>query len=197
MKIKTLKNILNTGYILQNTASFGDLLVGSPYVSDLITVDRKTLKVTPSSVFDKPNAELVSIRNKLQELVDSGEMHDILENNDVIENPITIYRAIYFGEDYVVQKTVCETFGYPNTDIDGYLQYENTHFLSEKEALEHAIRNEESGISFNDSTIERLVKELSEAVQDRTRSVKRNKQFKKRLKELDAGQCEIKEDGNG
>jgi chromosome segregation ATPase len=196
MKIKTLKNILNTGYILQHRTDTGNLCLGSSFVSDLIEVDRKTLKIRVSCIFNERHTELVRLRDKLQELIDSGEIQDIFENNDVIENPITIYRSIYLGEDYVVQKTVCETFGYPNTDIDGYLQYENTHFLSAKEALEHAIRNEEAGISGNDRTIEQVVKQLYEAVQDRTMCVKRTKQFKKRLEELDAGQCEIKEDSN-
>jgi hypothetical protein len=176
MKIKTLQKLLDTNYILQHERCTGNLLIGSECVQELLTVNRATLKVYTTYKF-----KLIQhyIAKQLRELARSGQLRELLENNDVIDNPITIY--IYNRADQVVEKTCCENFGYPNTDINGYLQYNNTTFLTEKEALESAIKDMNTIIRNNTHAIAKLKKELSEHKNMKKNCEIKLKQFQKKL----------------
>ena len=63
--------------------------------------------------------------------------------SDVSDKPtITCWRAD--GDDYEPVACQCEVFGWPNLTVDGQIMYQNTHFLSRKEAWRKIERNIEA-----------------------------------------------------
>jgi hypothetical protein len=160
MKIKTLQNIIGNEYIIQKAPHSGNLIIGTQFISQMLVMSNKTMEIKCDMILrtKKTIDKFNEICQKLEQLKQTHKMRDILDNNDEIENPITVYFYNSFTE--TVEETQVETFGYPNTDINGYLQYENTHFKDQKEAIEYAIRNIEIGIKMNNQTI----KDYSERV---------------------------------
>jgi hypothetical protein len=73
--------------------------------------------------------ELLFIWDKLQGLIDSGGIHDIIYGNDEIEKPL----RVYYVKDGEVRITYTDAFGWPNTTISGELMYENTYFKTLEE----------------------------------------------------------------
>jgi hypothetical protein len=167
MKARKLKKILNdTGYIINNQDDY--IAVGSPLCHNLISVDKKTLKI--KYALDTwntgrqslgHNEELGLIWDKLKELIDNGEIHDIINGNDEIDNPIPVY-SIEEGE-LVVNWT--HEYGWPNTTIDGTFMYENTHFKTRKEAIENGIREYKNRYEYRRERLEEL-KEKIQKIED-------------------------------
>jgi hypothetical protein len=62
-----------------------------------------------------------------------------------------------------VVETQVEEFGYPNTDINGYLQYDSTHYLNKKDALECAISNIKCCIKMYENIIKKGTLELNKS----------------------------------
>ena len=145
MKIRKLKELLGgTEYII---ADFGEYMgVGSPYVHDIFCLYKDDLRITKGRYDNSSigtNDELDRILTKLESLVESGEIQDILDGDDEIEDGITVY-SVKRG-DLVVSTT--DEFGWPNVTHDGVLMYENTHFLTAREAIERGMANAVAGVS--------------------------------------------------
>lgn len=147
MKARLLKKILNnTGYNVHNKPD--KICVGSPLCHDLISVDKKTLNLRYAldysrkgreSLLNKSDSkgenELLFIWDKLQELIDNNEIHDIINGNDILENPLPIYTV----EDGKLIETFTDCYGYPNVTISGEIMYENTFFKTKEEAIKDGI----------------------------------------------------------
>jgi len=162
MKSRKLKKILNdTDYILNNQNDY--IAVGSSLCHNLISVDKKTLKIKYAlDTFNEgkksiKHPELEFIWDKLHELVDSGDIHNIINGNDEIDNPIPIY-TIEGGE---LIETWTDEYGWPNTTIDGTIMYENTHFKTKIEAIDEGIRDYKSRYQYK----QEYLKELKEKLQ--------------------------------
>lgn len=141
MKAKLLKELLNnTGYIVHERS--GKICVGSPMCPELINVDKKTLELKYSldtfhngrKSIDHP--KLAFIWDKLSELIESGQIQEIIDGNDEIDET---YLPIYVAENGSYEKKYTKAFGYPNVTADGELLYDNTSFKTEIEAIEYAI----------------------------------------------------------
>jgi hypothetical protein len=159
MRVKTLKNILQTNYIVANQAN-KYLSIGTELCHNIISIDKETGTVEIIDIFrDDKHAHLNELCEKIKE-IDKDILWSILNENDPIENPIEIYR--YKGTSADVEKTSCEIFGYPETDIDGFLQYEDTHFRTEKQALEKGIKYSKMVIENNNNYIFELIDKLSD-----------------------------------
>ena len=99
MKARLLKKILNDpGYSIANYRDY--IAVGSSLCHDLIKVDVKTLKLTYAldtfkqgrrSLEKDGKSQLLFIWDKLQELIDNGEINSIINENDIIENPLPVF----------------------------------------------------------------------------------------------------------
>lgn len=59
----------------------------------------------------------------------------------------------YKVKDNLVIEVGCEEMKYPLYDNDGDMIYENTHFKTEQQAYESAIKNCEAGVSLLTSSI--------------------------------------------
>lgn len=146
MKARLLTKILNnTGYTVNNNEKY--IAVGSPLCHDLIKVDKETLKVKYAldtfhegrkSLEDRNSKnELLFIWDKLHELIANGEIKDIINGNDEIENPLPVFTC----DDGVLIETFTDKYGYPNTTISGEIMYENTYFKTKEEAISYGIED--------------------------------------------------------
>jgi hypothetical protein len=142
MQSRRLRKLLNdTEYAVHFDE--GKVCIGSPMCSKLITVDTKTFEIKYAlDTFREGrkairSKELEAIWDKLVELIKSGEMKSIVENNDSTAGMFPVYCC----EDGEVQKKFADVFGWPNSTHDGTLMYNNTFFKTEKEAIEYGIND--------------------------------------------------------
>lgn len=170
MKARVLTKILNdTEYIVNNDRDY--IAVGSPLCHNLINLDKKTLKVKyaldtwnegRAALETNSNTELLFIWDKLHELIESGEIQDIINGDDVIENPLPVF---YIEEGLLVESSTDE-YGWPNTTIEGYIMYENTHFDNKEDAIKQGISEHEAFKRLLEEQIEEREKELKEKHKD-------------------------------
>jgi hypothetical protein len=141
MKARKLKKILNnTEYTV---AFYGEYIgIGSLLCHDLIKLDVSTSNIKYAldtwrkgreSVLH--HKELTFIWDKLTELVGSGEINDIINGNDIIDNPLPVYTI----RDGQLLCTVTDAYGWPNTTVEGYMMHDNTYFKTISEAVEYGI----------------------------------------------------------
>lgn len=142
MKARYLKSILGTNRPITDDGE--KVCVGSYMVHDLLSVDKKTLKLRyalgyPSKDRDSiDDDELRGLWDKLQAVIDSGEIKSIIEENDVLENPIPVFT---YNRDFAIVESMTDAIGYPNVTHDGKLMYDNTYFPSETEARCAAVKD--------------------------------------------------------
>ena len=139
MKARLLKKILNdTGYAISNNDTY--IAVGSPMCHNLISVDKATLRVKYAldtfskgrEALTKSSPELLFIWDKLHELIASGEIQDIVNGKDEIENPLPVFTVNSDGE---LIESITDAYGWPNTDDGGICMYNNTHFPTKEQAI--------------------------------------------------------------
>lgn len=167
MKARKLRQILNdTGYSISNHEKY--IAIGSPLCHNLIKVDKETLKVEYAldtfhegrkCLSDKSSTELLFIWDKLHELIESGEIKDIINGKDIIENPLPVFTV----ENGVVVESITDKYGWPNTDDDGICMYENTHFPTKVQAIKYGIKEYQAGAKMTAERIEDIEKDLSKA----------------------------------
>jgi hypothetical protein len=156
MQARKLRKILNnTEYIISNR---GDCIcIGSLSIYSLISVDKKTLLVDYAlDAFNEGrkainHEELLFIWDTLHRLIETGEIHEIIEGKDVIENPLPVF-TINNGE---LAESVTDKYGWPNTDDDGVIMYDNTHFQSKMQALKYGIEE----LSAREECYDRMINE--------------------------------------
>ena len=139
MKARLLKSLLQTTRIVANYPEY--VAIGSGLVHNVISVDKKTFRLKSNfTVYDDP--ELQDIWNKLSDLIISGQMQEIIEGRDVIENPLPVFTVVY-GE---LVESVTDKYGWPNTDDNGVLMFNNTHFPTKDQAIRYGIHELQCGI---------------------------------------------------
>lgn len=165
MKARLLKKLMmDCGYYPNDNDEY--IAMGSAYCHKLISVDKKTLSISyaldysgRSALIGKENKTLLFIWDKFQELIDSGQIHDIINGNDEIENPLTVWTF----EDGKLVETFTDKYGWPNTTYDGKTMFENTYFKTRKEAIEKGLIEYKAGVSLTQSMVneseERLTKQ--------------------------------------
>ena len=164
MKADYLKKLLNT---TRTVADYGDYIaVGSAYVHKLINIEKKTLKLRYAldtfnegrkSLTGKDDNELLDIYDRLQELIDSGEINEIINGNDEIKNPLPVWTI----EEGKLIETYTSAYGYPNTTYDGKLMYDNTYFKTKEGAIEYGISEHSSGVKFYEGRVKEIEAELN------------------------------------
>ena len=168
MKARVLKRLLNdTGYSVAEYENY--IAVGSPLCHDLISVDKDTLKVKYAlDTFNTgrkaiSSEELKEIWDKLHALIASGEIQDIIEGCDVIDNPLPVYTV----EDGLLIETTTDEYGWPNVTVDGKMMHDNTYFKTRDEALAKGIDEVLYGIGFTDTHIIEAETRLAEVKERR------------------------------
>ena len=165
MKARVLTKILNdTKYTVNNQEDC--IAIGSPLCSDLISVDKNTLKI--KLALDtwhegreslERNEELLFIYDKLTEMIESGEIIEIINGKDELENPLPVFTV----DNGVLIETFTDKYGWPNTTIDGDIMYENTYFKTKQKAILHGISELGYSIENVKERIENLELDLEKA----------------------------------
>lgn len=164
MQAKKLKQILNTTYTIQET--FDKICISSYYVTDLIAVDKKTLKLTYAldTFHEGRNAlkseNLEKLWDKLEELIKDGSIKEIIEKNDSIEGMKKFY---YFNSDTKdITESYTDEYGWPNVDYTGKLIYDNNCFETEKEAIDHGIEVLLSDLKYTEKYLNEEIERFTE-----------------------------------
>jgi len=166
MKARLLKKLLNdTKYAVSNHREY--IAIGSPMCHDLISVNKETLKVRYAlDTFREgrksiKSEELEFIWDKLHELIETGQIQDIINGKDEIENPLPVFTVT----DGKLVESITDAYGWPNTDDDGICMYENTHFPTAEQAIEYGIKEYKAGERLTLDRIEEIEKDLSKVKQ--------------------------------
>lgn len=131
---KAVKEHYRIEHIVQVTSA--GLCVGSGYIHDLITVDRRVVRSKFRSAVD----ELGRIEREMN--ADIDKLVELVEQEDIFERSITVYT---YSDGEIIEKQ-CEEVGWPNVTHDGELMYENSHSTDRAQVLEWAIKDETHGI---------------------------------------------------
>jgi hypothetical protein len=163
MQSRKLRKILNdTKYSIHEIED--SICIGSPLCSQLITVDKKTLKIkyaldTFNTGRESINSEeLMFIWDKLIELIKNGEIKNIISLNDSTVNMFPVYSH----ENGEIIEKFTDIFGWPNSTHDGELMYENIHFKTKEEAIKKGIEELKIEIKYISENICEQEKELEE-----------------------------------
>jgi hypothetical protein len=164
MKARLLRKVLNnTDYSISNHDEY--IAVGSPLCHNLISVDKKTMAVKYAlDAFKKGreairNQELGFIWDKLHDLISSGEINDIINGKDEIENPLPVFTVV--GGQLI--ESVTDKYGWPNTDDNGVCMHDNTHFPTKEQAIDYGIRENEIGAEIYKNRVSELMQEIEKA----------------------------------
>ena len=185
MKAQYLKEFLdNTGYNVH--AEGRNILIGSPMCSTLISVNVDEMKIRYAlDTFNngwktalKAKHELYTICTKLEELISTGELIEIFNGKDELENSVKVYTC----ENGELIEHNATGYGWPNTTENGELIYDNTHFRAAKTALLKAIEECKSNIDFLTRREKELQKELEEVVSEIETAQNNLLRYKEQLK---------------
>ena len=150
---KTLKDYFGIGHHVQ--VSDRGILIGSGYVSDLITINGTTGELEENATFSS------FAREKYPALLEASpnERLRLIQAQDVFTAAIPVYT--YKGGEIVQE--LCETPGWPNVTHDGNLMYENSHSTDKATVIAWAKRSTASAVHYLKEDIARRENDLTEA----------------------------------
>lgn len=133
--------------------SDGQLVIGSPMMPKIVIIDFKSGQILKdgigSSFLKKHYPEILT--------VDSEKIKELLAQEDNFSSNI---KKVFRFKNGVIEEKLTEETNFPNVTHDGTLIYDNELFNNYSEALEKAVVNEKSSLSFLENDIKRLEKEL-------------------------------------
>jgi hypothetical protein len=154
MKALTLRKLLDIkkgseNYIVRNYTKdeIDYIAVGEKHWPAVFSVNKKTLEATYQVDF----CEKSQVFAKLKELVKTDVIHDIINGDDVIENPITVFSVT---DGVLIQAEVDPEM--PNVERNG--NYLGDIFPTREEAVADAINKYKGFLKYETS----LIKEIKE-----------------------------------
>lgn len=125
---KTFKEHFGIEHIVQ--VRDWNILIWSPYISDLIVVSKEWVM----KKFERSNVRLNSVQEKILNTPNS-ELQSLINKKDVFEKSIPVYTWDFWR----IQKRYCEEPGRPNICHDGTMMYENTYTEDIKHAKKECV----------------------------------------------------------
>jgi hypothetical protein len=157
MQARKLRRILNdTKYTVGNYGEY--IAIGSPLCHDLIKINKSDYGFKLAlDTFNKGrasigNKELTFIYDKLKELAESGELREIIDQDDELENPLHVFTVT----DGKLVSTFTDEYGWPNTTVDGTIMHDNNYFKTAKQAIKYGIREAEASIEMCSRTLSEI-----------------------------------------
>lgn len=164
MQARKLQQILNTTRTIQETED--KICVSSYFIYDLISIDKKTLKLSYAmDTFHKgkealKSEELEQIWDKLEEMIKNGNIKSIIENNDPIDNMKEFW---YFDSiNNKIVKSYTDNRCWPNVDYTGKIIYDNTSFDTFEECKKYAIKDLSSQLDFTRKRLYQTTKSFTD-----------------------------------
>ena len=112
------------------------ILIGSPYISDIIVIRISDAKILKRYGDGHVNGLLNELQPRLDEDEKNGTLKRLIDEPDRFGQ---LYPA-YCIEDYRhIVKMRCEEYGYPNVTTSGKLMYENTFTPDEETARKYLL----------------------------------------------------------
>lgn len=163
MKARALKKRLNTGYVVHDG---GDrICLASALCHDLLSVSKDGLKIKYAlDTFQEGkksarSQEILSAWDGLEQLIASGEIKEFIEGQDDLEKHLPVFS--YEGKDFQIVESLTDEYGWPNTDINGRLMYDNLWFATKKEAIDRAINECKLGIKWRKEALQEKQQEIA------------------------------------
>jgi len=151
---KNIKEHFRISHIVQ--VMEGKVLIGSAYISEIITIkDDGTCKWT-SSIGPGSNGNLARYFKEMS--ADPAKVRELIEAPDAFAKSITVYT--YDGG--VILEKKCEEPGWPNITHDGLIQYENTFSVDKAKVIQWAIENARCGVSLTENRIQEIEADLQQ-----------------------------------
>lgn len=135
----------------------GEILIGSPYVSDLITI-RNDGTIVPNRIV-RDDGKLGGYMDEMRE--DVPKLLELMHSPDVFERSIPVFT--YDGANIV--EDACEELGWPNVTHRGALMYENTFFADRDDAVRKALSSARYGVQAWTEHVEEARRHLVEKEQ--------------------------------
>lgn len=135
----------------------GKLIIGSDFVSDLVSIELSTGVVQANNTFP------TFLQKHYPQLLDveSSEILILLNKEDTFSDSIKVFTY----EDDVLLEKHCEKLGWPNITHDGELMYENTFSTDKYEIIKKIKRNLHLDLQFKARRKAELITEL-ESIQN-------------------------------
>ena len=132
-----------------------NILIGSPYVSDLITVYPdgavKWGRLGPSQ-----NDDLA--RYYAEMTADPAKLRELIASPDTFTKSLPVFT--YDGGEIIEKQ--CEAYGWPNVTHDGMMQYDNSFSADKAEVVAWAKRNALLGVKYGLENITEAEAKLAE-----------------------------------
>lgn len=168
MKARLLQQYLGTEYTIHENDN--GIHVGSAYISELITIDKKGKSIHGASGRarrDMRHDEVKRIWDELETLIASGDIQHYIDGEDTLETEL----SVFYHDGRQIIETTTDKYGWPNVTVSGLLMYENTFYKTRVEAEE---RLKKTTLSWQ--------KHLREMIQKNNREIR---QWSQGLKECD------------
>lgn len=143
MGYKLLRDTYKIKHIVQvcDEKKYGGrvICIGSPYIHDLIVINMEGEIVKRN---DRRNND--NLRRYMQEFdADLEKLKRIVQTPDSFDADKN--KTVYIYDSYYcrIRTEVCHEYGYPNTTNMGELMYDNTSFMTYKDAFSYALRDTE------------------------------------------------------
>lgn len=189
MKARILQKLLETDRPVHWCD--GKVCVASPMCHDLISYDpsKKVLRYALDtfregrmSLENKSDGELLAIYDKLDAMIKSGEIEEIITGSDDTFGMFPVFEGNH-GE---VIEEMTDKIEWPNTTHTGKMIYENTHFATFEEAAKRALSKAGYAIENRFDYIESLSEKLKLATEEirslKIKCEKLNEKLKDRAK---------------
>lgn len=151
---KTLKDRFRIEHIVQ--VRDGKILIGSPYVSDLITVHPDGT-LAWGAMGRGSNEDLHRYFDEMA--ADPEEVIRCMQAEDTFTKSLPVFT---YDHDGNILEKQCEAYEWPNVTHDGMLQYENTFSADRAYIVKRAKCSAQSIIESGDSRLEELRQRISD-----------------------------------
>jgi hypothetical protein len=127
---------------------------------DLISVDVRTLAMRyalSSDPHSSRDSELIGIWDKLKELIDTGILQEIIDNDDPIDGMVPVY---FYNLEGGITESYAEPDSKSDITYDGIALNNYTFFYNKKDAVKDGVSDLERDISIISTQISSIEFEL-------------------------------------
>ena len=135
------------------------ICIGSPYVTDLITISLPDTKISQRDNF-RGSDDLTRYLSKMNE--DPVKLNQLANSPDVFTKSIPVYT--YAGAE-IIEK-FCEEPGWPNVTHDGCMMYDNEFSTYRDEVVRWAYQNAIACVNWRTQSVQDLREKLADAEND-------------------------------
>lgn len=150
---KNVKTHYRIGHIVQVRS--GNILIGSPYVSELLTISPEG-EVSWGSLGPSENDDLE--RYYVEMTTDPAKLLELIEAPDSFDRSLRVFT---FDGAEIIEKE-CEEYGWPNVTHDGLIQYENEFHPDRAVVVGWAKDNAKLGLEYAQTHLEEAEARLIE-----------------------------------